>query len=253
MKKDLTGLQFGYLTVISQTQKRIQRKIVWKCLCVCGNECEILSTNLLSGRTKSCGCKQYEIVAQHYREKCPQKGDIINGTKVLDVEYRLDNRNFNECYILGECKFCGSPFWVKKTSLSKNNTKSCGCINNSSGERTIEILLDSNKIPYEREKRFEDCYFQNSKIKCRFDFFVDNKYLIEFDGEQHFIDYSNHSSWFDENSLSLIQARDRYKDKWCREHNIPLIRIPYYKLETLSIEDLLLDKTKYLITDKEEV
>lgn len=248
MKKDLTGLQFGYLTAISPTEKRVQRKIVWECLCACGNKCEVLSTNLLSGRTKSCGCKQYQIIAQYYREKCPQKGDVINGTKVLDVEYRPDSRNFNECYILAECKFCGSPFWVRKVSLSNNGTKSCGCVKNSSGERMIEILLDANKMPYEREKTFKDCYFKNIRNKCRFDFFIDNKYLIEFDGEQHFVDYNGQgSSWFDENSLSIIQARDRYKDKWCKEHKIPLIRIPYYKLDTLCIDDLLLEKTKYLI------
>lgn len=247
-------MQFGYLTVISETKKRVQRKIVWKCLCVCGNECEVLSTNLLSGRTVSCGCKQYEIIAQHYREKCPKKGDIINGTKVLDIDYRPDNRGFNECYVLGECKFCGSPFWTKKTSLSKGNTKSCGCVNNSTGERIIEILLDDNKIPYEREKRFHDCYFENVRNKCRFDFFVNNKYLIEFDGEQHFKDYSESgSSWFDKDSLSKIQARDEYKNKWSIEHNIPLIRIPYYKLDTLCIDDLLLEKTKYLIKAKEKI
>lgn len=244
----MTGIRFGYLVAIFPTEKRIQRKVVWKCRCDCGNECEVLSTNLTSGRTKSCGCKQYEIIAQHYREKCPQKGDIINGTKILDTDYRQDNRGFNECYVLCECKFCGSQFWTRKGSLSTNNTKSCGCINNSEGERAIEILLDKNKIPYEREKTFKDCYFKDIRCKCKFDFFVDNKYIIEFDGIQHFEDLSGTSSWFDENSLLEIQARDNYKNEWCENNNMPIIRIPYYKLKTLCINDLLLDKTEYLIT-----
>ena len=133
-------------------------------------------------------------------------------------------------------------------SLSCGNTKSCGCISNSSGEMTIKLLLENNNITYEQEKIFKDCYYKNVKCKCRFDFFVNNEYLIEFDGVQHFKDFSNTSSWFDENSLSEIKARDSYKNKWCEEHKIPLIRIPYTKLDTLCIDDLLLDKTKFLVT-----
>jgi len=30
--------------------------------------------------------------------------------------------------------------------------------------------------------------------------------------------------------------RDEYKTKWCKENNIPLIRIPYTEYENLSIE-----------------
>ena len=79
--KDLTGRQFGYLKVIQKTDKRIQRKVVWECECVCGNLCEVLSTNLTSGRTTSCGCMRYEMVAKHYREKCAQPGDFVNDSK----------------------------------------------------------------------------------------------------------------------------------------------------------------------------
>lgn len=36
---------------------------------------------------------------------------------------------------------------------------------------------------------------------------------------------------------------------WCRENQIPLIRIPYTKLQTLEIEDLLLDSSKYIMKE----
>ena len=54
---DLTGKTFGYLTAIAPTDKRENRKVIWKCKCICGKEVEVLSTNLTTGRTKSCGCK----------------------------------------------------------------------------------------------------------------------------------------------------------------------------------------------------
>ena len=32
-----------------------------------------------------------------------------------------------------------------------------------------------------------------------------------------------------------------FKNIWCKKNNIPLIRIPYTKLNNLKLEDLLLD------------
>ena len=155
MKVDLTNRKFGFLKALYPTTKRVQRKVVWRCECVCGKECEVLSTNLTSGRTVSCGCKKYEIVSKHYRDKSPKQGEIINGTKIVDTDYRPDNRGFNECYVLAECKFCGKEFWVRKASLENGNTKSCGCTRNSTGEATIQKILDENSIAYEREKIFK--------------------------------------------------------------------------------------------------
>ena len=62
--KDLTGLKFGRLTVLEQTESRIgkNRKTLtfWKCLCECGNIVEVYSGSLTSGLTTSCGCFQKE-------------------------------------------------------------------------------------------------------------------------------------------------------------------------------------------------
>ena len=245
---DLTNKQYGYLIALHPTDKRINGRVVWKCKCACGEECEVISSNLTSGRTKSCGCQQYKTVAKHYREKAPNKGDIINGTEVLDIEYRPDYRGFNECYIFAKCKFCGSNYWVKKTLLSKGGTKSCGCCRNSIGEATIEKILKDNNIPYEREKTFKDCFFSNPHNKCRFDFYINNEYLIEYDGIQHSDDYkSGTSTWFDNEIIKEIKERDNYKNTWCNQNNIPLIRIPHNKLETLCLNDLLLSTSNYLL------
>ena len=53
---DLRGKQFGKLTAILPTDKRSFGKIVWECLCDCGNTCFVQSTKLSTGHTKSCGC-----------------------------------------------------------------------------------------------------------------------------------------------------------------------------------------------------
>lgn len=43
------------------------------------------------------------------------------------------------------------------------------------------------------------------------------------------------------------QKHDKIKNNWCKENNIPIIRIPYTKLHNIQIEDLLLDTSNYII------
>lgn len=56
---DLTGQQFGELTVIERSEKKYpnNRAILWKCQCSCGNICYPSTNSLTSGHTQSCGCK----------------------------------------------------------------------------------------------------------------------------------------------------------------------------------------------------
>lgn len=56
---DLTGKQFGLLTVIENTNKKDKKgQFFWKCQCYCGNICEVRGADLRSGNTKSCGCQR---------------------------------------------------------------------------------------------------------------------------------------------------------------------------------------------------
>lgn len=53
---DLTGKVFGKLTVIREDSARETGNRRWICKCDCGNETVIITRNLNSGNTKSCGC-----------------------------------------------------------------------------------------------------------------------------------------------------------------------------------------------------
>lgn len=56
-RNDLTSQVFGRLTVLYDTAQRSKDgSIIWKCQCECGNQCDIRSTYLVNGDTKSCGC-----------------------------------------------------------------------------------------------------------------------------------------------------------------------------------------------------
>lgn len=57
--KDLTNKKFGWLTVIKQVinTSTTDSSAKWLCKCNCGNEREVVSGSLISGLTKSCGCR----------------------------------------------------------------------------------------------------------------------------------------------------------------------------------------------------
>jgi len=46
---------------------------------------------------------------------------------------------------------------------------------------------------------------------------------------------------------STVRKRRNKKNQWCKENNIPLIRIPYTHLKDLCIEDLLLETSNYVV------
>lgn len=57
--KDLTGQKFNKLTVLEKIGTKIvsgQKNVLWRCKCECGNEVEVISSYLIRGKKKSCGC-----------------------------------------------------------------------------------------------------------------------------------------------------------------------------------------------------
>lgn len=63
VKIDLTGQRFGHLTVLKDSGKRVSGHVVWVCKCRCGRKkVRVISNNLRSGYTRSCGCLNQEMM-----------------------------------------------------------------------------------------------------------------------------------------------------------------------------------------------
>lgn len=60
--KDISGMEFGYITAIEPTEKRHRKDVVWRCRCRCGTELELPATRLILNNTLSCGCIQKEFI-----------------------------------------------------------------------------------------------------------------------------------------------------------------------------------------------
>ncbi len=56
IRKNLKGKRFGKLIVLSIYTTDRGGRIRWKCMCDCGKERDVLSSHLIQGNTKSCGC-----------------------------------------------------------------------------------------------------------------------------------------------------------------------------------------------------
>lgn len=238
--RDLTGQTFNRLTVLYPLKERKNGSVVWHCKCECGNECDVVSPSLVKERTKSCGCLKKET------DKA-SKGNAIDmiGKKYghLTVISRDSSDKYGHAKWLCQCD-CGNPKQISilGDNLRRGHTQSCGCERRSHGELKIAQLLNENNISFEQEVAMFK--FANG-INARFDFYVNNKYLIEYDGETHY-QYNLHG-WHNKEQLEAQQERDVIKNQWCLDNNIPLIRIPFTILSKLTINDLLLEDSKYLV------
>ena len=241
MSAKLLNCRFGMLTVIEKTNKRsINENIIWKCQCDCGTIIELPTNSLTSGNTKSCGCLQRVKAREIGMAKAIDlTGQVFGKLKVIR---RIGSKKENA---LWECLCeCGSKCEVTGYNLRSGKTKSCGCVS-SYGEWLIANLLKDSNLLFSREQSFENCRFPQTNNLARFDFYVNKSYLIEFDGSQHFL--CSGSGWDTEENFEKTIQRDQYKNQWCKENNIPLIRIPYTKLDTLCIEDLMLETTQFRV------
>ena len=163
------------------------------------------------------GCVCYKCFAKN---KCESTEDFIYRSKEIHndkydyslVQYENVTKKMNII-----CKKHGI---FEQSASSHLRGFGCQICKNSKGEEKISNFLESKKIIFEREKRFDDC---RNILPLPFDFYLPKLNIcIEFDGEQHFIEKPE---W--NNNLIEIKKRDEIKNIYCKQNNITLHRISY--------------------------
>lgn len=223
-KLDLTNQKFGALTVIKPAPHRDDKYTRWVCQCECGNITEVRTDYLTNGHTTSCGCEK-----QKYFRRSVKIGERYG--KLIPIHYDTTKQKY-----LCQCD-CGNTTYVIGSNLTNGNTQSCGCLK-SKGELKISTILSKLNIAFESQYAFEDCRFNDTNRMAYFDFAIfDDKHklqlLIEYDGTQHVYGWSGKP-----NSLQKIQTHDLFKEQYCNQNNIPLIRISYKDYDKLNEEYL---------------
>lgn len=131
--KDLTGRRFGKWTVAGPV--KTDRGTAWRCRCDCGVEKTVETCHLISGRSKSCGCKRIKDII----------GKRFGRLQVIGLGKRrsANARTFWNC----RCD-CGNLKEVRRTHLINGLVKSCGCLS-MSHLMTRNTDLSPDAIPFD--------------------------------------------------------------------------------------------------------
>ncbi len=118
--KDLTGRQFGRLTVIKQAGTDRQHRTIWQCTCACGNTTKVISNSLTSGATKSCGCLQREMAAK--AGTLDITNQIFGNLKALESTNKRSHRKIIwKCL----CLKCNQLIFVTASDLRNGHSTQC--------------------------------------------------------------------------------------------------------------------------------
>lgn len=163
------GIRYGRLEVIEHKGKDHRGKHLWLCKCDCGNEKVVVSDNLSSGKSKSCGCLLNEFLSR----KGNQFGLFEDREEaILKIQYsHLKRRNtkfggevlsFDEfkSKSFKECHYCGLKY--SKTIEDRLNERKEG---KKLSETKINIngldRIDSSK-GYTSENTVTCCKYCNT-------------------------------------------------------------------------------------------
>lgn len=238
------GDVFGRLTVLQVLEEWSsdnRRLFLVQCSCAKKTVFKVVGKALLSGNTKSCGRLQKEWAIKKNKQGILD----LSGQRIgfLTPIERLSSQKGKQGKWLCRCD-CGNYTEVSVGELrrslygddTRHSTFSCGCAAKSVGEKRIKNLLDEMGIEYQREKSFNDCVNPKTHYHLRYDFYLPQyNCCIEYDGSTHF--FAN-GGWNTEENFLGIKERDAIKNTFCLEHNIKLVRIPYFDLEKLSVDYL---------------
>lgn len=239
------GERFGRLTIVEYIPAD-KGDTCYKCVCDCSPDkiIEVKWTDLTQKRRQSCGCFKKE---QGFFRALDLTGQIFGDFRAIE---KTDMRKSGKVVWLAECCHCGHKDYFSTRQLKVLPDRHCPVCHklphNSKGEEKIVNLLSLQQFSFSSEKTFEGCSNPKTGAKLRFDFYVENKWIVEFDGIQHF-EITPFSR-----DLEYVKLKDETKNQYCRDNHIPLIRIPYYAYDDMTLLDLIPSSSRYLVVTGKE-
>ncbi len=144
--EDLTGRQFGELTVLRRVENDKAGRVRWLRRCSCGREVVVRALHLKSGKTRSCGCKKYDTSYNKY-DLTGQRFGRLTALYHVNMENRVKS-SYWHC----RCD-CGKELDVNTESLLRGLTQSCGCWNREQSEKMHDHMHYQDDTCVEMLKR----------------------------------------------------------------------------------------------------
>lgn len=128
-KTNLLNKEFGNLTVIKEGggkivgRKNPKKRSTWICLCSCGKEVEVLTTNLTRPNNKgttSCGCNFKNSIKYNFEDLKDKEYGQLTVIKLLEEKTKTRG-----CLWECQCK-CGNIKKFPSNSLTSGNNITCG-------------------------------------------------------------------------------------------------------------------------------
>ena len=185
----------------------------------CGNTWDRNTTDIIGKEVQGCPyCKKTRSSKIEFEKKLYE---CTQGDFSLISDFKSNNKA-----VLIKHEECGFIFRYKPKSLIINKTISCPKCKHyqSKGEEKIRKYLEEYNIPYESQVRFYDLgkYSYDFKIEMN-----DKKYLIEFQGIQHFEPVKHFGG---KHNFERQKQNDKIKKEYAEQNGYILIEIPYYDI-----------------------
>lgn len=121
--EDLTGKKFGHWTAIEKAENNKYNTVMWLCKCDCEKQTEraVRGTDLINGKSISCGC----IRGKKFNDLTGQKfGNLIVIKRIENIGDKIQWLCICNCNRHNEVK-------VRASDLTLGKIRSCGCLRNT--------------------------------------------------------------------------------------------------------------------------
>lgn len=193
-----------------------------------------LASNIKSGKKIPVVCVNGHQTYRWYQNINYGYGCIVCGRNSTKIKRSLTEENVKHILSLEGFKLlspytnsrdkitilCPNNHVFKKQWSNYQQGERCPLCNKgrSKPEKVIASFLSYNNINYIEQKYITNPY--NTRTKLFFDFFIPSlKLIIEYDGEQHFVNNDKYSVY------KSNKKYDNYKNYWCKTYNLNLKRI----------------------------